>query len=187
MCLCMVARTRRCVVLLAALQFSSLWFIVAWHGAHSVPRCSGNILNTPHPHALPNCVQSNRHPSPHSNSGDLRLCAISVYWVPWGSQRFDLGALGRHLVLDTIKNQKNSHNKSEKNRKIRGLGVRYFYCKSCERMARKLRRIILLHFGGITFRTHFRRTRKPLILIVFGPSGCDHHFQNQSFLTETTK
>ena len=35
-----------------------------------------------------------------------------------------------------------------------------------KRVAQKLRRIILLHFGLVTFRIHFGRTRKPLVFVI---------------------
>ena len=50
-----------------------------------------------------------------------------------------------------------------------------------ERVARKLRRIVLFRFGLMNFMIHFRETRKPIIFMVFGPSGCDHDSQNQLF------
>ena len=50
------------------------------------------------------------------------------------------------------------------------------------RIAGKLRRIILLHFGPVTFRINFRKTRKPFIFMVLGPAGLDHGSPNQVFL-----
>ena len=55
-----------------------------------------------------------------------------------------------------------------------------------KRLARKLRRIMLLHFGLVTFRFHFGETRKPIISMVFGPSGRDHDAQNQLLSTLDT-
>ena len=52
-----------------------------------------------------------------------------------------------------------------------------------KRLARKLCRIILLYFGLITFRFHFRKTRKPFIVMDFEPSGHDHGPQNLLYLT----
>ena len=43
-----------------------------------------------------------------------------------------------------------------------------------KRIARKLRRTILRHFGLVTFRIHFRKTRKPITFMVCGPSGREH-------------
>ena len=59
---------------------------------------------------------------------------------------------------------------------IWGLGglAAHFDCKLKNRLARKLRRSILLHFGLITFRIHFWESRQPLIFMVFGPGGHDH-------------
>ena len=51
-----------------------------------------------------------------------------------------------------------------------------------KRLAEKLRRIILVHFGLITFGINFRKTRKLIIVMVFGPGGRDHDFQNQLYL-----
>ena len=53
-------------------------------------------------------------------------------------------------------------------------------------VAQKLCRIILLHFGVVTFRIPFGKTRTPFIFMVFGPSGRDHDSQNQlCLITET--
>ena len=55
--------------------------------------------------------------------------------------------------------------------------------ESCKkRVARKLCRIILLHFGLVTSRIRFGKTRKPIIFMVFGTSGRDHDSQNQLYL-----
>ena len=54
-----------------------------------------------------------------------------------------------------------------------------FHCYCLKRVARKLHRIILLHFRLVTFRTHFRKTRKPFMSMVFGTGGPDHDSQNQ--------
>ena len=56
------------------------------------------------------------------------------------------------------------------------------YCKSKKRVARKLRRIILLHFGLVTFRFHFGKTRKVSMFMIFGSNGHVHDSQNQLFL-----
>ena len=37
-----------------------------------------------------------------------------------------------------------------------------------KRIAQKLRRIILLHLGLVTFRCHYGRTRKPLMFMIWG-------------------
>ena len=47
-----------------------------------------------------------------------------------------------------------------------------------KRVARKLRRIILLHFGLVTFNIHFPKIRKVLMFMIFGPSERDHDFPN---------
>ena len=52
-----------------------------------------------------------------------------------------------------------------------------------KRWARKLHRIILLHFGLVTFRSHFGKARKCFIFLVFGPSECYHDAQHQLLLT----
>ena len=56
-----------------------------------------------------------------------------------------------------------------------------------ERLAQKLCRIILLHFGLVTFMIHFRNPRKPSIFMVFGPIGRDHDSQNSDFWAWDTK
>ena len=48
-----------------------------------------------------------------------------------------------------------------------------------KRIAGKLRRIILLHFGLVTCRFHYWETLKPFMFMDFGPSGRDHDSQNQ--------
>ena len=48
-------------------------------------------------------------------------------------------------------------------------------------IAGKLRTMILLHFGLITFRIDDGIIRKPLIFMVLGPGGRDHDCQNQLF------
>ena len=45
-----------------------------------------------------------------------------------------------------------------------------------ERLARNLCIIILLHFGLISFRCHFPKLRKVIILMICRPSGGDHDF-----------
>ena len=50
-----------------------------------------------------------------------------------------------------------------------------------KRLAQKLRRIILLHFGLVTFRTHLKRTRKTYIFMILGLSGRDHDVPNQLY------
>ena len=57
-----------------------------------------------------------------------------------------------------------------------GLGAKF---GRKQNLTQKLRRIILLHFGSATLRTNFKKTRKPIILLVFGPGGRDHDSQNQ--------
>ena len=49
-----------------------------------------------------------------------------------------------------------------------------FIVKAHKRMARKLRVIILLHLGLVSFRFHFGRTLKVFIFMIFGPSGRGH-------------
>ena len=62
-----------------------------------------------------------------------------------------------------------------------GLGV-ILIVNIMERIAAKLCRTILLHLGLITFRTHYWKTRKPLICMVLGPGGRDNDSQNQLLL-----
>ena len=70
-----------------------------------------------------------------------------------------------------------------KSNKIRMWGVCgvLFTVNFDKRVAQKLRRIILLRFGLISFRFHFGNTRKSCIFFVFGLSGRDHDSQNQLF------
>ena len=63
--------------------------------------------------------------------------------------------------------------KSRKSREIANLAsgwglVVIFTVNIIERFAQKLRRIILLHFGRITFRMHVGKIREALIFMVFG-------------------
>ena len=51
-----------------------------------------------------------------------------------------------------------------------------------ERIARKLRRIILLQFGLVTFRLHYRRILKPLIFMISGFSDVFLIPKTNSFL-----
>ena len=62
-----------------------------------------------------------------------------------------------------------------------GLGV-MFTVNIIKRLTEMVRRMILLHFGLMTFRIHYWKTRKPLIFMVLGPGGHDHDSQNQLFL-----
>ena len=54
-------------------------------------------------------------------------------------------------------------------------------------IARKLRIIILLRFGLVTFRFHYWKTRKLIICIVLGPGGRDHDSPNQLFIFGDTR
>ena len=54
-----------------------------------------------------------------------------------------------------------------------------------KRVARKLRRIILLHLRLITFGFHFGKTRKPFICMIFGLFGYVRDSQNQFLALET--
>ena len=58
-----------------------------------------------------------------------------------------------------------------------------FNVNSNKMVAPKLRRIILLLFGLITFKFHFGKIQKVIIFMTFGPSGHDHDLQSQLFLT----
>ena len=57
-----------------------------------------------------------------------------------------------------------------------------FSCNYYKRLAQELRRIILLHFGLVSFRIHSGKTLKPFIFMILGPRGLDHDPQNQVFL-----
>ena len=46
----------------------------------------------------------------------------------------------------------------------------FFNINSNKRIAQKLRRIILLHFGLMTFHFHFPKNQKVLKFMIFGPS-----------------
>ena len=48
-------------------------------------------------------------------------------------------------------------------------------------IAQKLHGIILLHFGLVAFRIHFRKTRKRFMFMVFGLGGSGHDSLNQLF------
>ena len=61
-----------------------------------------------------------------------------------------------------------------------------FMVNILKRIAGKLRRIILLHLGLITFRFHDWKTLKPLFVMVLGPGGRDHDSQNQYYLSLET-
>ena len=62
----------------------------------------------------------------------------------------------------------------------------FFLVNIIRRIAGQLRSIILLHFGLITFRIHYRKTVDPLIFMVLGPGGRDHKSQNQYYLSLET-
>ena len=55
-----------------------------------------------------------------------------------------------------------------------------------ERLAQKLRRIILLQFGLVTFRMNFGKTQKDLMFMVSGLAGRVHDSQNQYYLSLET-
>ena len=56
-----------------------------------------------------------------------------------------------------------------------------------KRVARKVRRFILLHFGLVTFRIHFSKIQKVPVRIIFGLVGRVHGSQNQfSSILETS-
>ena len=68
--------------------------------------------------------------------------------------------------------QKNPLENLGQSGKIEDLGSRgvwriIFIADSIKRITQKLRRIILLHLGLITFRIHFRKTRKPRMCMFF--------------------
>ena len=51
------------------------------------------------------------------------------------------------------------------------------------RIAQKFRRIMLLHFGLVTFRIQIGKTRKHVIFMFFGLGGRVHDSQNQYYLS----
>ena len=63
-----------------------------------------------------------------------------------------------------------------------GLGA-IFVVHVNQSIARKLRRLILLHFWLVTCRFHFGKTRKPLICLFSGHGGRDHDSANQYYLS----
>ena len=69
---------------------------------------------------------------------------------------------------------------------LKGFWGVIFIVDIIKRIAPKLRRTILLHFGLVTFRFHFGETRKPIIFTVFGLGGRDHDSQNQYHLSLET-
>ena len=54
-------------------------------------------------------------------------------------------------------------------------------------LAEKLRKIILLHFGLLTFRIHFRENRKLIIVMFSGLGGRVHEPRNQYYLSLETR
>ena len=64
-----------------------------------------------------------------------------------------------------------------------GLPVHFYALKFANRGAQKLRRIILLHFGLITFNCHFPKIQTFLICMLFGPSANVHDPKNPFCLT----
>ena len=61
-----------------------------------------------------------------------------------------------------------------------------FIVKFIKRLAQKLRRFILLHFGVVTCRCHFEKTQKVIIFMFFGLGGRVHDSQNQYHLSLET-
>ena len=55
-----------------------------------------------------------------------------------------------------------------------GGGGVIFRVYSNSRIAEKLRRIILLHFGLVIFRFQYGRSRRVFIFMILGPGGRDH-------------
>ena len=52
-----------------------------------------------------------------------------------------------------------------------------------KRLAQKVRRIILLHLGRVTFRIHFGKARKVITFMLFGLGGRVHDSPNQYYLS----
>ncbi len=61
-----------------------------------------------------------------------------------------------------------------------------FVVNISKRIAGKLRSIIPLRFGLVTFRFHYWKTPKSLIFMIVGPGGRDHDSQNQYHLSLET-
>ena len=64
-----------------------------------------------------------------------------------------------------------------------GLGGSIFIVNIIERIAQKLRRILLLHLGLVTFRIHFTKDRPPPIFMVFGFSDVSTTPKTNYFLS----
>ena len=96
------------------------------------------------------------------------LIATEWPWLPYKAQS----------ILEKVDFLKKLH-KIRENIRFWGLGCLggHFYCKQ---ITRKLLRIILLHFGLVTFRIHYWKTPRPLIFMVLWPGGRDHDSWNQS-------
>ena len=125
------------------------------------------------------------------------LCSIVFCWLRGALECLGCPGASHRLHGDILNNFKAirlhksfwktqiSHMKSGTSGKnpdlgSRGLGV-IFNVNIIKRLTQKLHRMILLHVGLVTFRIHFRETRKPFIVMVFGPSRRDHDSQNQYY------
>ena len=63
-----------------------------------------------------------------------------------------------------------------------GLGAHFYPKFKTLNSPKKLRRIILLHIGVVTFRFHFPKIREVLIFMIFGPGGRVDESQQQLLL-----
>ena len=62
----------------------------------------------------------------------------------------------------------------------------FFISNPNKRVARKLRRIIVLHIALVIFNFHIPKIQKVIICMIFGTSGQVHDPQSQLFLTLKT-
>ena len=65
---------------------------------------------------------------------------------------------------------------------VKGVWGAIYTVNIIKRIARKLRRIILLHFGQVTFRFDYWKTLKPLMFMIWGFSDVPMTPKNQVFL-----
>ena len=65
----------------------------------------------------------------------------------------------------------------------RGSGGPISIVNIIKRIAQKLRRIILLRFGQVTFRIHFGKAPKPFIFMIVGLGGRVRDSQNQYYFS----
>ena len=71
-----------------------------------------------------------------------------------------------------------SYRESRENPDLGSGGVCWGVISNVNLLNKRLCRIILLHFGPVTFKFHFGNTLKPHILMICRPSGRDHDSEN---------